>query len=378
MKYIRDIQSLLGVRVIIRVDFNVPIKNGSVIDDFRIKKVLPSINYLKSKGAKIILISHIEPLSGEKVSLEPVCKHLSYLGISCNFIKNYRNALSFINGMNNGDIVLLENLRDNEGEKKNDKAFAKELASLGDVYVNDAFSVSHRDHASISAITDFIPSYAGMLFENEVKYLTSAFNPDRPFLFILGGTKFETKLPLIEKFTNIADRVFVGGALANNFLKENGVNIGKSMVSDKVFGLDKLTSTGKIILPIDAVVMSKGRKEIKEINNIGNEDNILDTGPQTLGLLSDEIRKAKYILWNGPLGAYEDGYVEPTLFLARSISSVTKNNIKTIVGGGDTLAAIAKLGIEQDFTFVSTGGGAMLDFLSEGSLPGIKALEKAI
>jgi phosphoglycerate kinase len=217
-----------------------------------------------------------------------------------------------------------------------------------------------------------------MLFENEVKYLTSAFNPDRPFLFILGGAKFETKLPLIEKFTNIADRVFVGGALANNFLKENGVNIGKSMVSDKVFGLDKLTSTGKIILPIDAVVMSKGRKEIKEINNIGNEDNILDTGPQTLGLLSDEIRKAKYILWNGPLGAYEDGYVEPTLFLARSISSVTKNNIKTIVGGGDTLAAIAKLGIEQDFTFVSTGGGAMLDFLSEGSLPGIKALEKAI
>lgn len=375
MKYLRDLKNLEGVKVLMRVDFNLPIENGIVRNDFRLKKIIPTINYLKEKKAKIILISHIEPLEGEVASLVPVYEHIKKLGVKCSFIKNYRDCIKVINSIENGDIVLLENLRDHEGEKKNDKKFAKELASLGDIYVNEAFAVSHREHASVSAITEFIPSYAGMLFEQEVKNLSTAFNPDRPFLFILGGAKFETKLPLIEKFTGIADRVFVGGALANNFLQENGIKVGKSMVSPKNFGLHKLTSTKKIILPIDATV-SKG--VVKDINDIQDNDVIFDTGPKTLNLIEQEIKKAKYILWNGPLGAYEQGYVEPTLDLARHIASSTKNGVKTIVGGGDTLAAIAKLGIEDSFTFVSTGGGAMLDFLSEGSLPGIKALEKSI
>jgi phosphoglycerate kinase len=374
MKYLRDINNLEGVKVLMRVDFNLPIENGIVRDDFRLRKIIPTIDYLKEKKAKIILISHIEPLEGEKPSLTPVFEHIQKLGIKCSFIKNYRDCIKVINSIDNGDIVLLENLRDHEGEKKNDKKFAKELASLADIYVNEAFAVSHREHASVSAITEFIPSYAGFVFEQEIKNLSTAFNPDRPFLFILGGAKFETKLPLIEKFIGIADKVFVGGALANNFLQENGINIGKSMVSPKNFGLNKLVSTNKIILPIDATISHDKVKDIKEIQD---NDVIYDTGPKTLNLIEEEIKKAKYILWNGPLGAYEQGYVNPTLDLARHIASSTKLGVKTIVGGGDTLAAIAKLGIEQDFTFVSTGGGAMLDFLSQGSLPGIEELENS-
>jgi 3-phosphoglycerate kinase len=223
--------------------------------------------------------------------------------------------------------------------------------------------VSHRDHASVSAITEFIPSYAGYQFEEEIKHLSTAFNPEHPFLFILGGAKFETKLPLLEKFINSADKIFVGGALANNFFKEMGQDIGDSLVSPENYDLQRFLNTKKIILPIDSLIKDK---------------KIMDASTKTVELLRQEIDKAKYILWNGPLGAYESGYRASTLQLAEILADATSKGVKTIVGGGDTLATIAELKLENGFTFVSTGGGAMLDYLAKGTLPGIEALERGL
>jgi len=355
MKNIKEVERLNGVRVIVRLDLNVPVQNNNVIDDFRIKKSLPLIEYLYKKGAQLILISHIE--TKDNPTLEPIAKHLKTLGIDCFFEKNYKKVLSSKNR-----IILLENLRNNEGEKKNDKKFARELASLGDIYVNEAFPVSHREHASVCAITEFIPSYAGFQFQEEVKHLSSAFNPEHPFLFILGGAKFETKLPLIEKFMSIADRIFVGGALANNFFKEQGKDIGDSLVSKENFNLKKFLDTNKILLPIDSIM---------------KDGIIFDAGMETVELLKKEIDKAKFILWNGPLGAYETGYRASTLQLAEILEEATSKGSKTILGGGDTIATISELNLQDKFTFVSTGGGAMLDFLAKGTLPGIEALEKS-
>lgn len=379
MKYLRDIKELEGVKVLMRLDLNVPIKNGVVADDFRIRKALPTISYLLEKKAKLVLMSHIEASGGhkaEKPSLEAVSQHFEKLGVKCIFVKNYKNALPEIEKLPEGHVVLLENLRFYEGETKNDKKFACELASLGDIYVNEAFAVSHRAHASVSAITECMPSYAGLLFEQEVKHLSSAFHPDHPFLFILGGAKFETKLPLIEKFMGIADRVFVGGALANNFFKEQGMEIGKSLVSPDNFDLTRYIGSPKLVLPVDMVVID-GKTEVKKIGAMVAEDSIYDAGPETMVLLEKEINAAKYILWNGPLGAYEQGFKEPTLHLARMIANATANGAKSILGGGDTLAALAELNMEESFTFVSTGGGAMLEFLAKGTLPAVEALEKS-
>lgn len=360
MKYLKDIQMLKGVKVLLRLDLNVPVKNGVVMDDFRIRKIIPTISYLREKQAEIIIISHIETV--DNPTLEPICRHLKKLGVDCTFIKDYKKS-----GSITGDILLLENLRDYEGEKKNDRKFAKELASLADIYVNEAFAVSHRAHASVSAITEFIPSYAGILFEQEIQHLSTAFHPDHPFLFILGGAKFETKLPLIEKFIDIADRIFIGGALANDFLKEEGKDIKKSLVSKENFNLSRFLGNPKLMLPID---------------DVWKDDAIMDIGQKSIELLEKEIKKAKYILWNGPLGEYELGFMQSTLDVAQMIAEATQKgkhgemqSVQSIVGGGDTLAVIDKLKIEDRFTFVSTGGGAMLEFLAKGTLPGIEALE---
>ncbi|MES3031416.1 MAG: phosphoglycerate kinase [Patescibacteria group bacterium] len=361
MKTVKDIQHFEGVKVLLRLDLNVPIKNGKVVDDFRIQKSLPLLHMLTEKGAKVIIIAHIETVGDP--TLEPIVASIRSFGINCEFVKNYKHVNSLIENSPNGSVILLENLRAHEGEMKNDPDFAKELASLGDIYINEAFSVSHRAHASISAVTKFLPSYAGLQFEEEVKNLSSAFDPLHPFLFILGGAKFETKLPLIEKFMEIADKVFVGGALANNFFKEEGKDIGKSLVSAENFNLSRFLGSPKLLLPIDTIV----------------EDNtIFDAGEQTLLLLKEEALKAKYILWNGPLGAYEQGYKKPTLELAKIVAEATQNGARTILGGGDTLGAISELGLLDKYTFVSTGGGAMLDYLAKGTLPGIEALEKGM
>jgi phosphoglycerate kinase len=390
MKNINDIEVLKGVRVLMRVDFNVPVQNGAVVDDFRIRKILPTLAYLKEKGARTILISHIEGSAADATSktpvgepsLAPIVVHLKKLGVECGFVKNYAQAFAASQALADGQFVLLENLRINPGEKKNDKKFAGELASLADVYINEAFSVSHRAHASIVAITGFLPSYAGFLFESEVTHLSAAFHPSRPFFFILGGAKFETKVPLIEKFIQTADMVFVGGALAHNFFKEKGYSLGTSLVSDRDFNLKRFFNNQKLLLPVDVIVQNAtGKKIVKKPNEVAADETIMDAGPLTIDLLKKTIAGTRQILWNGPLGAYEKGYKQPTIDLAQTIAAASmKGSVESIVGGADTLATIAEIRestgepIEEKFSFVSTGGGAMLDFLADETLPGIEAL----
>ena len=375
MKTIRDIEYLEGVKVLVRADFNVPIKNGEVVDDFRIRAAMPTIEFLSKKGAKVILVSHLENLEGENGSLEPVSKHLAQLGCSASFIKNWNSAPQILDlQVKNGQCVLLENVRFFEGEKKNDPKFAKEIASLADIYVNEAFPASHREHASIVGVPKLLPSYAGLQFENEVVHISKAFKPAHPFVFVLGGAKFDTKLPLIERFLGLADTIFMGGALANDVLKAKGFNIGDSKVSNGEKDISKVVSAENVIIPIDVIIQDK---VIKDVKMIDGHDRILDAGPKTLEILAEKINQAKFILWNGPLGPYEDGYVEGTEAVAKMIAAATKNGAESIIGGGDTLASIKNLGIEDKFTFVSSGGGAMLDFLAKGTLPGIEALKNS-
>lgn len=375
MRTIRDISHLEGVRVLVRADFNVPLRNNAVADDFRIRTTLPTIEFLRKKGAKIILVSHVESNDGGNPSLEPVAKHLEKLDGRVVFIKDIKNAHAIIeNEIKNGECALLENLRFFEGEKNNDPKFAEQLASLADVYVNDAFSVSHREHASVVGVPEYIPGYAGLQFEKEITNLSKAFQPSHPFLFILGGAKFETKLPLLNKFRDSADTVFVGGALATDFYKKKGYEIGVSLTSKGDVDLSSFMNDPKIVLPADIV---NEKKEEKSAEALSPTDKIMDAGPKTVEILKKLIGEAKFILWNGPLGLYEDGYRGPTLELAKMIGEATERGVETIVGGGDTLAAIATLGMQDKFTFISTGGGAMLDFLAKGTLPGIEALDRS-
>lgn len=368
MKTLKDISYLKGVKVLLLVDFNVPIRGSVVVDDYRIRKTLPTIDFLTSKGAIVIMIGHLQSPEGDNLSLEVVAEHLNNkLGCKVTFIKNYKKAEETLRNADRGQCFMLENVRYFDGEKKNDPKLSQELASLGDIYVNDAFSVSHREHASVIGIPKFLPSYAGLQLQDEVENLSKAFDPSHPFLFILGGAKFETKLPLLQKFMNIADTIFVGGALANDILRARGCEVGISKVSD-MKPESSIVDDDKIMTPIDIVNQDKVVKVSTELDKL---DKILDAGPQSLKFLGEKIKLAQFILWNGPLGLYEDGYKGATLYLARLIAD---SHATTIIGGGDTLAAIAELGIEDKFTFISTAGGAMLDFLAHGTLPGIEAL----
>ena len=374
MKTIKEIPHLDKVKVLMRVDFNVPIENDRVVDDFRIKAILPTLNYLLEKGAKVILIAHLESNEGKNLSLEPVFEHIKGLGIKCKFIKDYKTVHEIVeNSDTNDNCFLLENLRFFDGEKANDQKFAEELASLADIYINEAFSVSHRKHASIVGIPAFIPSYAGFQLEYEINHLKKAFTPNRPFLFILGGAKFDTKLPLLAKFIDLADQIFIGGALANNLLKEKGYEIGKSLVSEGDFNLAPFINNPKVLLPLDIVNEQKAVKELGV--DVTADDSNLDVGPKTLEMLKSKINTAKFILWNGPVGLYEKGYEEGTMQIARMIADNT--NTESVVGGGDTVTAIEKLNLRDSFNFISTGGGAMLDYLAQGTLPGLKALDSS-
>jgi phosphoglycerate kinase len=370
-----------GTRVLLRADFNVAIQDGKVVDDFRIRKTIPTLDFLKGKGANVIIVSHIDAVAGSKdvPTLRPVIEALNTLGFSCEFAETIEQAAKKSSQQAIG-FILLENIRNYPGETANDPAFAKQLAGLGDVYVNEAFSVSHRAHASIVGVPKLLPHFAGFQLALEVKNLSLAFNPSHPFLFILGGAKFETKLPLVEKFLDKADNIFIGGALANDLFKAKGFEVGRSTVSSVAIDFDGLLSNTKIILPEDVVVGGAGSEKVLSPDEVSSQDKILDAGPKTLTVLKEKIDAAKFILWNGPLGNYENGYKEPTHELARMIAHATKHGIQSVIGGGDTLAAIAELkqasgeSLENSFTFVSTGGGAMLDFLAQGTLVGIEAL----
>ena len=360
-------KNLTGKRTLLRLDLNVPIKDDKVVDDFRIRKILPTLELLHSAGAKTIILSHLEGKGGD--SLRPIWQEL-IKKYTISFSANFSQLSKNFTELENGGFTLLENLRADPGEKANDENFAKKLASFGEIFVNEAFAVSHRAHASIVGLPKLLPGLVGPLFAEELARLSAALKPHHPALFILGGAKFETKFPLLKKFIRLYDSVFVGGALANDFFQAQGFDVGNSLVSKTPLDLGSLT-TPNLYLPNDAIVRSNITIATKSLDNVSQDEKIVDVGPKTMEILRKLIAQAQFILWNGPLGEYEAGFSDGTKNLATMIA---QSQAKSVVGGGDTVAAITALGLENKFSFVSTAGGAMLDFLANETLPGIEAL----
>lgn len=384
-------------RVMVRCDFNVQVFEGKILDDLRIKKTLPTIKYLREAGAKVILISHIESKDG--TGLKPVCEYINATySKECGyvtFVSDFEapNMPNIMTHMKEGEVVLFENLRIDPREKSNDIEFVKLLASYADIYVNDAFAVSHRPHASVVGLPSLFPNarYAGIQLGSELSHLQVSFNAPHPFIFILGGAKFESKLPLIQKFSQ-ADSIFLGGALLNDILKAKGYNVGKSLVSDGVDGSGALIdfapiiSNPKLVIPDDVVVSGPIEggtigTSVKLISEVGDEDVIMDVGPSMNEKLEEFLKSAKFVLWNGPMGNYEKGFKDQTIEMAKLVTSACrKTGVQVALGGGDTTAAIKELGFEDDDLnegrlFVSTGGGAMLEYLENETLPGVDALK---
>jgi len=386
MKVLRDAQ-VKDKKVLLRVDYNVSLdKQNNVLDDFRIRATLPTINYLKQQNAKIILMAHFGRPKGKvatEFSLEPVRKRLETLlnepvKLAPDCVGESVGQL--IASMSGGDILLLENLRFHSEEEKNDEVFAKQLASLGEVFVNDAFGVSHRAHASVSAIVKFLPSYAGLLLEKEINNLTTVRdNPPHPLCAVIGGAKISTKIKLIQSFLNKAEDVILGGALANTVLHAQGVAIGRSFFETEIIPELKkleLTST-RIHLPVDAVLCENqqgvGSFRVGAVGSTGEQELILDIGPDSQKLFALVLARAKMIVWNGPMGLFEaKSFDGGTIAVAEAIIN---SGAYSVVGGGETVAFLEQLGLIDKFSFVSTGGGAMMEFLSGDELPGIKALE---
>lgn len=377
-------EQLQNKKVLVRVDFNVQVFEGKILDDLRIRKTLPTISFLRNNGAKIILMSHIESKDG--TGLKPVCEYINErYGEECgivSFIKDIQSdaAIQIVSNMKEGDVVLLENLRTNDGEKKNEAEFSKLVASFGDMYVNDAFAVSHREHASVVGVPKLFEGkkYAGIQLMKEISNLSNALSPRHPFIFILGGAKFDTKLPLIQKFSEKADYIFLGGALLNDILKNKGFEVGQSLVSSGDIDVSKISDLPNLVIPDDVVVVTDKGTEVKNIKDVSTTDVIMDVGPSLTHKLEALIGNISFILWNGPMGNYEKGYTDQTVGIAKSIITYTKNGtLQAVLGGGDTAAAVASLEVEDDKNsnlFVSTGGGAMLEYLQYETLPGIEAL----
>ncbi len=365
--------TLRGKRVLLRLDLNVPLEGKEIRDAYRIVKALPTIAYLREAGARVVIVSHIGKGKKED-TLRPVAEYLNKK-FPVTFLEKLENIENerITRDMNDGDVVLLENLRHSKGEEMNDPVFAAYLATLGDVYVNDAFAVSHRAHASVVGVVALLPHYAGLQMAEEVSRLAVAFLPEHPFLFVLGGSKISTKMSLLKKFLDIADHVFVGGAIVNNLLKVKGYEIGTSLYdATELDGLSTVLLSDRLILPTDVVVKNEAGSEAKDVSAVTQGDAIVDVGPVTIRQLESVVGMAKLIVWNGPLGFYEEGFTDGTRELLELIG---ESNATSIIGGGDTVALISELGMADKFSFVSTGGGAMLDFLANETLPGIVALQ---
>ena len=374
-------------KVLVRVDFNVPLDDGDITEDERIIAAMPTITFLLEKNAKVILMSHLGRPGGqviEKLKMDKVAKKLSEL-LDKEVIKLDdcigQDVKEKINEMKSKEIILLENLRFHAEEENNDEKFAKELASLADVYVNNAFANCHRNHASMTTITKFLPSCTGFLVEEEIMILTKIMqNPEKPFVVIIGGAKPD-KINVIKNLLKIADKIIIGGVLANTFLKAMDANIGKSKFDPESVDDAKsllLQSGGKIILPIDLFVaksIEKGENSrVVKINKTTDECMIGDIGPDSIALYKKTLKDARTIVWSGPIGAFEfEKFAEGTNEIALFLSGL---NARVIIGGGDSAAAIKKLGLEDKVNYISTGGGAFLQFLSGKELPAIKALQK--
>jgi len=372
LKDITKEKGLRGKRVLLRLDLNVPIEDGKIINDFRIKKSRKVISFLHEQGTKTIIISHLG--DDDSKSLRPVAEYLQKEFPSLEFVPEVFVDASVIKktkDMKEGGILMLENLRKNPGEKENNPEFAQDLSLLGDIYVNEAFAVSHREHASIICVPYCMESFIGPVFKAEIEGLGKVLSPLPPLYLILGGSKISTKLPLVEKFIDVAENIFLYGALAHDILHAKGYEIGESLV-DKGINIGHLVNNKKIVVPIDVVVTNKkDGRSIKKIEEINKDDIIYDAGPESIVAIKMATKNAQTILWNGPLGNCENGYVQGTEDVAMIISHLPAF---TVVGGGDTIAAIQKLGLDEKFSFLSTGGGAMLEYLAKGTLAGINAL----
>lgn len=360
---------LHGTCVLVRGSLNVPVVDGVPLDVFRIERLLPTLQYLKERGAKILLVAHIG--RDPKDSLLPVHRVLNELipvtwggAVTSDEFREKRAALQ------PGEILLAENLRQDAREKANDPEFSSYLSSLATLYVNDAFDNAHREHASMVGVPAHLPAYAGVNLKREVEELHNMLTPKAPSLFLLGGAKFQTKLPLIEKGLAIYDHVFVGGALANDLLKAKGFPVGASLLSN--ISLDpSLVSHPKLLMPIDVTVEGPAGRRVCRPEEVQDDEAIKDAGPETVALLEPHIAAAKTVLWNGPFGQFEVGYREITEDVARLIAA---SDAYSVLGGGDTIAAIEPLHLDDQFSFLSTGGGAMLTYLEQGTTTAIDFL----
>jgi phosphoglycerate kinase len=389
---INNIKNLQGKRVFVRIDANVKVGADKHVDskeDFKLQRVLPTIDYLVEKGAIVILASHLGRPNGirkSSLSLLPIAKRFTtLLGRPVNLCTENigPKAEKFVASLKSGQVILLENLRFYSGEDKNDSVFAQKLARLADIYVNEAFAFSHRSTASMVAITKYLPCFAGFLLASEVTQLSQALKkPKKPLLTILGGAKISTKIQLVKKFATISDYVLLGGGLANNFLLADGYKIGTSLYVKKYLAATKKILKqyrNKILLPVDATVDNVKTKKIetiqKNITDIKSSDKIIDIGTQTVQGWSVYIKKAKTIIWNGPLGIIEDKKAShSSRALAELIAAKSKRSCFSVVGGGETVWLLQDMGIFQDFDYVSTGGGAMIEYLQGTNLPGLKSV----
>ncbi len=355
-------RQLKNKKILLRLDTNVPFVQGKVGDESRLLAALPTLDYLlAAKPKKIFILGH----AGDGASLSPVAHWLGKK-YALDFVADSEEAREAKN-----QIVLLENLRHDPREESGGAALAKELAGLGDLYVTDAFSVAHRDHASVTKLPRLLDSYAGLRFTAEYEALAAARRSREPLLLILGGAKFGTKLPVIETFLPKAEHIFIGGALAHAFFTKRQWEIGQSLVDDKAKLPPAVLKSAKIILPLDVVVTDKTSPRIKPADAVGHQETIVDAGPETVALLAQKLKTVKRVIWNGPLGHYEASFTKGTRDLAQAIVT---SGVPAIVGGGDTLACLAGTDYLHQFSFVSLAGGAMLEFLAAGTLPGIKAL----
>jgi len=387
-KKLESIVNLKSKKVLLKLDLNLSfLKNGQVDPEntFRIESSLKTIKYLISKKSKTVIISYIGRPDGKydaKYKMDKVANVLSkYLNKK---VKKLDSAMpkdisKDIEKMKEGEVILLENIRFYKEEMTNDNKMASDLAKLFDLYVNDAFSNAHREHMSACAITKYLPSYMGFRFDYEIKELNKVLNSKfKNAILIMGGAKADTKLPVISKLINKFDRVLLGGVIANNFLYSRGVNIGKSIFEVKLIDATRKMDSKKIIAPIDVVVSKnineKSRSEIKDMQKLQNDDIILDIGPKTMKIYSDYIKRAKFILWNGPMGYFEiKKYRHATETM---IKEIKKSKSLRYSGGGETVGLLNELKMKNTFDFISTGGGAMLEFLSDKKLPAITYLEK--
>jgi phosphoglycerate kinase len=387
-KTIKDVD-VKGKRVLVRVDFNVPMEDGQVTDDRRIRAALPTIQYLLDGGASVVLMSHLGRPKGEpdpKFQLDAAGKRLGEL--LNRPVQKLDDCVgpeveAAVEAMKPGDVILLENTRFHAGEKKNDPEFSAELAKLGEVYVNDAFGSAHRAHASTAGVTDILrPAVAGFLIEKELNFLGGALaNPENPFLAIMGGAKISDKISVIEKLLELVDSLLIGGGMANTFFVAQGYNVGKSLVETEAVSTAKelLQEHGdKLVLPVDCVAAAEfkadAESKVVPVDEVPDDWMILDIGPATVAHFANRLAAAKTVVWNGPMGVFEfPKFAQGTFAVARALAGL--DDATTIIGGGDSASAVEKSGLAEKISHISTGGGASLEFLEGKELPGIAALD---